>query len=365
MLSRTRETEEDYEKIFQKLSGGQVNSQSKNTIIEAAKDTVYKPTWNKRRAAILYSCFNAIDQLLEHRKPLHGLGTDNLTNTIWYYIEIIQAIPDQCPLSHTEKSKSKKRVIKRLKNDWCEQMIVKIDPKYQLDLVLFGLTGCRPAELVNGIDAVLTKDKKLLVTIKTAKVKDGKIVIKDQTNQQNTKLVDYQAGQESRTLIFDAQQNNYFLKKLLEILKNTYDQRPSKPKVGKTFRINLNIANPKTLASKISRLGKKLFPGLNENISPYCFRHQFAVDLKSQGVSGDDISMMLGHGVDVTKEKYGFISRSKGSRSNIPVGVKTILRVNDPLTTNFVKKGRKRNRSKLSALEKNNNMRTNGGKYRR
>lgn len=359
-LIRTQKTEEDYWKIFRRLSGGVINSKSKQTILEAAMQTSKKRTWTKRRAAILFSSFLKIDEYLRKLKTAQKSETERLEKLIWNYIHIIEAIPDECPLENIQKSSSKKKITKFLDADWREKMIELIDPKYQLDLVLFSFSGCRPGELANGIDAVITSDERLLLTIQTEKVKDGKIVIKDKINKGKTKLVDYVAGQEQRTLIFDIKQNNYFMLKLMEILYRTNDQRNPRPELDKCFRVNLDIANVKTLASAITRLGKKLFPNITENITPYCFRHQLVADLKSSGVSGDEISLIIGHAVDTTKEKYGFIRRSRDARSKIPIGVKTVLRLDEPTSINQLKKGRKRSKDNVPRIP---NKKSLGGKF--
>lgn len=331
-FTQNEATQKEYIRMFKRLKN---KGQSVDDLLEAAKNTTSKNTWYKRRAAIRLCSFAAINALMNkivkninHQKPLGSEMID-----IQFYIDLLQNLPDTCPIVFKAKRNSKKETIKPLPDAWREQVIAEVNKKYRLEVLLLAATGCRPEEIAKGIDAMVT-DKKLILRIQTAKVKDGKIV-----TSKEKKLVPYLAGQEIRELIFNINSGNIFMKDLFKIFQENYNKN-NQPELNSYFRVNPNNIDKKTLASAITRAGKRcMFEGLEQNITPYCFRHQLAVDLKSLGVNGDIIAMMLGHAVDTTKGQYGFIKRSKDAQSKVPTGVTTQLRLKDKNSINIVKKG--------------------------
>ena len=331
-FTQNEATQSEYIRMFKRLKN---KGQSVDDLLEAAKNTTSKNTWYKRRAAIRFCSFAAINALMNkivkninHQKPLGSEMID-----IQFYIDLLQNLPDTCPIVFKAKRNSKKETIKPLPDAWREQVIAEVNKKYRLEVLLLAATGCRPEEIAKGIDAMVT-DKKLILRIQTAKVKDGKIV-----TSKEKKLVPYLAGQEIRELIFNINSGNIFMKDLFKIFQENYNKN-NQPELNSYFRANPNNIDKKTLASAITRAGKRCkFEGLEQNITPYCFRHQLAVDLKSLGVNGDIIAMMLGHAVDTTKGQYGFIKRSKDAQSKVPTGVTTQLRLKDKNSINIVKKG--------------------------
>ena len=331
-FTQNEATQKEYIRMFKRLKN---KGQSVDDLLEAAKNTTSKNTWYKRRAAIRLCSFAAINALMNkivkninHQKPLGSEMID-----IQFYIDLLQNLPDTCPIVFKEKRNSKKETIKPLPDDWREQVIAEVNKKYRLEVVLIAATGCRPEEIARGIDAMIT-DKKLILKIQTAKVKDGKIVTSKK------KLVPYLAGQEIRELEFDLKTRNVFVDELRRIFSTTYNKVTS-PMLNTYFKFNTSSINKKSLASAVLRAGQRCkFEGLEQNITPYCFRHQLAVDLKSLGVDGDTISRMLGHAVDATRAQYGFIKQSKDAQSKVPSDVKTQMRSKDNNSKDIVIKSR-------------------------
>lgn len=232
-FTQNEATQSEYIRMFKRLKN---KGQSVDDLLEAAKNTTSKNTWYKRRAAIRFCSFAAINALMNkiikninHQKPLGSEMID-----IQFYIDLLQNLPDTCPIVLKEKRNSKKETIKPLPDDWREQVIAEVNKKYRLEVILLAATGCRPEEIARGIDAMVTSDKKLILRIKTAKVKDGKIV-----TFKEKKLLPYQAGQEIRELIFKINSGNIFIKDLIKIFQEKYIKN-NQPKLNSFFRVNLN-----------------------------------------------------------------------------------------------------------------------------
>ena len=151
------------------------------------------------------------------------------------------------------------------------------------------LTGCRPSELVHGIDAWRGKDEvtgKLLIhfCIRGAKVKDSQ-------------------GQPQRTISYATNGPH----PLVIVVNELPDTQPV-PRVFAQVRSTVN------LTLEIRRLAHSLWPKHKQPITAYCFRHQFAADLKASG-DEDAASRGLGHISARTRRFYGTAGQaSKGDR---------------------------------------------------
>lgn len=55
----------------------------------------------------------------------------------------------------------------------------------------------------------------------------------------------------------------------------------------------------------VGSAGKRLFGAMNVKVSPYCFRHAFASDLKASGYPPEVIGVLLGHRSTKTQSAYG------------------------------------------------------------
>lgn len=352
-----QDSEKGYIRLFKHLARNGLEN-----VLKFAMQTTSKNTWYKRRAAIGYCCFlylgnqilnirninNQLEHLIseanhlskfEHNKSrLAQINTDvekyNLDIETRFknaerYISLLRSLPDECPIKDSKKN-SKRNDMYFLPKDWRQKIINKIDPKYKLDVLLFAITGCRPEELVRGIEATVKSDR-LILKIQSAKTKDGKI--KRKINN-SIDIIDYQAGQEVRELEFISSDKNVFQLQIYNYFFENFKNNP--PKLGEPFILK-SCFKKNTLQSAISRCAAKLFPNRAKSITPICFRHQLASDLKNLGVDGDQISQMLGHAVDTTKSHYGYPVLGKGDSNRVPSKVNTILRKNDPNSINTVK----------------------------
>ncbi|WP_345812570.1 site-specific integrase [Paraburkholderia sp. PREW-6R] len=77
------------------------------------------------------------------------------------------------------------------------------------------------------------------------------------------------------------------------------------------------------LYNSIVQLGKSTFPRLRTRVSPYCFRHQVASDLKADpSVSLEDAAKVMGHLSDYSIGKYGHAAhgrKGQGGRVTAPL----------------------------------------------
>lgn len=90
------------------------------------------------------------------------------------------------------------------------------------------------------------------------------------------------------------------------------------------------------LGDTIRRASKKLFAEIDDNVSPYCFRHRFSSDLKASGFTHTQVAEALGH-IDInTQSRYGRTRHGSSGRriiihTDIPVhGVLKIPRLATP-----------------------------------
>jgi integrase len=80
------------------------------------------------------------------------------------------------------------------------------------------------------------------------------------------------------------------------------------------------------LYNSIVKLGKEAFPKLRTRISPYCFRHQAASDLKADpSVSLEDAAKYMGHLSDYSVGRYGHAVHGRRAREGQcrPIVLKT------------------------------------------
>ena len=173
--------------------------------------------------------------------------------------------------------------------NWREE-IVNYNPvsKYKLPLLTMTLTGCRPSELVEGIEVSITKnDIRFFIT---------------------GSKVSHEKGQPFRTISYP--QNSF--NPLIGMLKNTIGDSADKFMVSIEKAVNLTV--------EVRRISKRLWPEHKESITCYCFRHQLSADMK-KSKKGDDVSRVLGHSTDKTRKRYGHASQGRGLITEITVAV--------------------------------------------
>lgn len=186
-----------------------------------------------------------------------------------------------------KKKKSKKNALHKLPKKWREQLI-SYNPysKYKMAFLTAALTGCRPCELEKGI-RVYISDNYVNFLIEGAKVDEHK-------------------GQPLRTISHAITSDNELLHELIRELPNPQHV------------FTVSIAKAINFTLEIRRIAKQIWPEHQEPITAYCFRHQFASDLKRTH-SGEDVSRALGHATNKTRKRYGHHSQQRGDTSHIIV----------------------------------------------
>ncbi len=205
--------------------------------------------------------------------------------------------------------KAKKSALRLLPPDWRESIWVTAStPEWQQSrpqllpaLAVLWITGCRPAELEQGIDLVTGPDR-LVVKIMGAKCVDAG---------------GRERGQPTRHIGFRVDATANPALRLLHALAG----RNAVNGVGRCTITH----NKDYLYNSVVALGKSAFPKLRTRISPYCFRHQVASDLKAatcdHEITLEQAAKVMGHLSDYSIGVYGHAThgrRGRGGRVRVP-----------------------------------------------
>jgi len=256
---------------------------------KAAADTTKKSTFFKRRAAILFFCRDQVNVILKVQDQLqraNGLMDPakkqqwlRHVRTLKSLLKLAQKAPAEPPLARVERRQTKRVDLQKLPEDWREQLVDRL-PKYRFQTAVTALSGCRPAELVAGIE-ISIEDGHLVALIKGAKVGTT-------------------SGQEWRALHWKMPSKN----PLAVMLENFARESGG--------RVVIQTPNARAFSGAVREAGKRAFPYFPRTITPYSFRHQFASDLKAAELPGHEISKALGHSADKTKGSYGIFDFGRG-----------------------------------------------------
>lgn len=185
-------------------------------------------------------------------------------SAVKYYLsddpEVIDSILSQVKKPSFEKVKSKRLDLKKLPTDWQTMMVEKLKKTgstYVKAIAILQATGCRPIELENGVHIEKAYEGDFVITVKSAKGRDG------------------------------------FERKVTSSL----------PILAELF------SEEETVKAKSKRLAEVLYTisrTLGMSISAYTYRHAFASDLKASGLAKDEIAMCMGHRALKSQRSYGF-----------------------------------------------------------
>lgn len=285
-------TKQDYVSKIRRLTARCGSGEAYAAIVAEALKTRKKTTWQANRAALKYVWADGIAKLLEEQDKLQRAnraaaaagGTPN--KEAW--IEIVGNIEQmtkalkllleaKLPREGRENRHTKRLDMKGLPPDWRERIIARM-PKYADQALVAAVTGCRPVELVSGVELTIdTETGGLVAMIKGAKISD-------------------ESGQEWRRMCWAADTDSPLVSSLAELV--------GKHPAGSVVRIGVD--NAKAFSGAMRAAGKREWPKRKTTVTPYCMRHQAAADMKAVGtMSSGDISAALGHVSDVTKSTYG------------------------------------------------------------
>jgi integrase len=285
-----------YDREIQRLSE-KYNARQPSQLWEAITSTTRsKRTYHRRLAALRHHIKHSLDQLVPLQDTQQKLGNTiewiSTVHSIKNLISLNEFIENSrgiCPIAEPAKRHSKRQDIRGLPDNWREQMLSEFaNSKYRTDFMIAAITGCRPAELEKGIEIKATATS-ITLKLEGAKVKE-------------------QQGQPWREIQYAITENSSALIKSLH--KEIFDQFGDEPILAVTeSKVNFTSA--------IRRVGKKLWPRRNSEITPYSLRHQAASDFK-RFLSEDEVSIALGHTVDETKRLYGQAQMSSGASALAP-----------------------------------------------
>lgn len=205
--------------------------------------------------------------------------------------------------------KAKKSALRVLPPDWRESIWVEAStpawqqsrPQLMPALAVLWITGCRPAEIEQGIELAASRDQ-LAIKIKGAKCIDAG---------------GRERGQPTRHIGFRVDANASPALRFLHALacRNT---------VNGTGKCTITH-NKDYLYNSVVALGRSAFPKLRTRISPYCFRHQVASDLKAatsdREITLEQAAKVMGHLSDYSIGTYGHAAhgrRGRGERIKVP-----------------------------------------------
>lgn len=279
---RSEATNKEYEREYIRLAGQ--GDRNADDIWSAACDTRSKRTYQRRKAALKWGLQKQLKRRLWQQDLFQKAGDwvlwGDTVKEISVLLELSSLIEDAsgtCPLAAPKRRRSKRADLPKFPPRWREELSRQLNgSRYESAYLVMALTGCRPAELESGV-VVRWEGNEVRFTIRGAKVKERQ-------------------GQPLRTVSYD----------LLE------PRHPLLARMAELLQPGTNVESMTVSASKVAftsamrRSGKRAWPNLGVETTPYLLRHALASDWKNLRRWDDDqISSMLGHCVSKTSSTYG------------------------------------------------------------
>jgi hypothetical protein len=265
-------------------------------IAEALK-TAKKSSWQACRAALLYCARRELedhlaqqDKLQNACKAMEAIGGTapwgSWTARVELVLQCTQAIEAvlaaSLPIEGRVDRHTKRQDMAGLPPDWRELVVARM-PAYRSAALTAAVTGCRPAELASGVQLRI-EGGMLVALVRGAKVDVAR-----------------GKGQEWRRLEWPLNHPSELVHAL----------------VGEVARAGgallVTIASASNFSKSMSNAAVREWPKRKTTVTPYCFRHQLAADMKADGqLDSGEISAALGHLSDATKSTYGHANMCKG-----------------------------------------------------
>lgn len=195
-----------------------------------------------------------------------------------------------------EKRKSKRRALHGLPDNWRETLYERSKTgKYGAAIITAALSGCRPAELKNGVYISRTFDETLRSEVIRIEIAGAKLKARQ--------------GQPRRVICYSTSSDH----PLVTAMNHLLDQQANP-------ELHVQIASPVNFTVEIRRLGKLLWPSHRHAVTAYCLRHQWAADAK-RTQDADSVSRGLGHACAKTRRNYGQAQQANRKTALSPIDI--------------------------------------------
>lgn len=285
-------TKKDYRSKASRLVSKLTNEKTYAAVIAEALKTTKKSTWQANRAALIFAFSNGLRARLEEQDKLQRgikaaiVAGSSPDQTEWLKIVALiesiniglkELLAARLPIEGREDRHTKRQDMRGLPEDWRERIIARM-PKYADQALVAAVTGCRPAELVKGIELEIDEQTgDLVAMIKGAKTSE-------------------KTGQAWRRMRWPANTESPLVRSLIDLVGKHPDGT----------KVRVAVEDAKAFSGAMRAAGKREWPKRKSTVTPYCMRHQVAADMKASGtLSSGEISAALGHVSDVTKSTYG------------------------------------------------------------
>lgn len=258
-------------------------------LAEVVADTTSTCTYFKRIAALRYYLHLRHQQLMQLAREDCDGRSSVLQSQLREHLEQLQTfvtLQQDGFRRRRSKRRSKRQALAGLPDDWRSQLCRRgAHGRYANALRVLALSGCRPSELANGVLVWREREEGagaliLHIGINGAKVKAAQ-------------------GQPYRCISYLADDPHPLVAALNRQLNAEEDAY-----------LHISVASARNLTVEIRRLARGLWPGHKHAITAYCFRHQWAADMKSF-IDGDAVSRGLGHVSAKTRRLYGVASQAR------------------------------------------------------
>jgi integrase len=272
-------------------------------IVAIALQTSKASTWYARRAALMTLARTKLELALraqdEVQREMKAAATSEnqvrwmaLIKSVHSWKKRLELVTSSgLPLDARHPRKTKRADMRGLPADWRERVVARM-PSYSPATLVAAVTGCRPDELVTGVALTIREG------ILTARVKGSKVNI--QTGK----------GQEWRSMAWPSNHESALVRDLADKVS------------AAGGALMVTIASAGNFSSAMRRASMREFPKRKNPLTPYCFRHQCAADMKASSMDSGDISAALGHSSDVTKSTYGRARMGRRTGGVVPATVK-------------------------------------------
>lgn len=313
---------EQYEKLKEYVNSISKNEVSVKTQVDYIKtytrlfnanktpfDFARKSTHYKYRASCIYT--NNLLANIKIEEIDFEIDDDEKEKKIMELNSIVEILKTYLDDDHivykksvVQKSLSKKSQISTLKSTSLTLMLdhLKIvNSKYLSAVCVMFCTGCRPCELIDGVQIIKNKDS---LTFKIA----GK-----KTHANN------KYGQQWREFSMFVDDPHY---------QYLFDKIDSE--------LIVKIDSAKLLGEQIRSFSKNVVKE-KTYISPYTYRHNFSNYLKKSGLDKDDIARCLSHCTDKSQNFYAHASNKKDNNGFRIFNIKATKSIKHVVNNNYIK----------------------------